>query len=267
MLTRLRQRDDAGITLAELVVAMGITSLLMALGVVFFVNVVHSSDRTVVTNQVTADARVTLDSWTTMLRVADWLDSGQTDRFEEITPTKIVFWSDLNNRTTADVNPVIPQKIALMLRTTGSASTGQLIEVKFVPGDPSTVQSVRQVAFYAGPTAGSSGAIFQPYSMSGGDVDVVNTKGCMNGSTPTVGLCLPNPPGTAGMLDPTVAAGSLAVTSGPLRGDATLVSGTVVNALRFIGGIRIVFTVSDPAGTAAVNFVSAASVNSGWPAS
>jgi Tfp pilus assembly protein PilW len=260
---RVLNRDDAGITLAELVVAMTITTILMTVATIFFVNAERSGYKSALTNQTTADARTTLDSWTSMIRVAGWLDgSATTDRFEEITPTKIVFYANLNNRDSASLTTTALTKVALMLRVTDAATgEGQLMEVTF-NADNTTPKTVRQVAFNASPTGGAGTAIFRPYNEVGGDVDVQNTQGCLNGATPVAGLCLQAPPSGHGMLDPTIATGATTPSQGPLLGNPAL---NVDGTLQDIAGVTIAFTVSDPTHTATQDFTGAASVNSGFP--
>ena len=260
-----RLRADDGITLVELLVSMTVTTILGALTIIFFISAEHSGYKSVLTNQATADARNTLDSWTSLLRVAGWLDpTAKTDRFEEITPTKIVFYANLDNRNTADQTVGAPTKVALMLRTTDAATgEGQLIQVIFKP-DNTTPDSVRQVAFEVTPTGGPGHAIFQPYTAAGGAIDVT-TPGCLSGGTPQPGLCLQTLPANAGMVDPQIGPGSLAVSSGPLRGypDAAV---DVDSTLAGIGGITIDFTATDPMQSDPLEFTSSASVNSGFPA-
>lgn len=266
MLTALRGRlrADDGITLIELMVAMTVTAVLGAVTIIFFVTVERTSYKAMLTSQATGDARNALDSWTSMLRVAGWLDpTAKTDRFEEITPTKIVFYANLNNRTTADQTLAAPTKVALMLRvkdpTTGE---GQLIQVIFGP-DNTTVQSVRQLALDVMPTGSATVPIFQPLNEVGGAVDVANTNGCESGNTPVAGLCLQNVPSNAGMRDPQVAASSLNVTGGPLRNNPD--SGVDVDSiLSSIGGITIAFTATDSMRVASTDFTSTAAVNSGF---
>jgi prepilin-type N-terminal cleavage/methylation domain-containing protein len=261
---------DAGMSLVELLVTIVIVSILGAATTVYFVGSENGSNRTIATTQASAGARVTLDSWTSLLRVADWLDtSTQTDRFEEITPTKIVFYADLNNRPTdctqvpADcqlVNP--PTKVALMLQTTNQATgEGQLVQIIF-KSDNTTAQSVTRLALNVTPTDGQP--IFQPYLVSGGSVDVAATLGCVRSATLTAGLCLDSPPAGAGMIDPTLATGSNTPTSGQLRANPATAS-TVNTTLQNIGGITIAFTASDPDDTTSVDFTSSAAVNSGFP--
>jgi hypothetical protein len=265
LLNRVRQlrHDDRGITLMELVVAMGISTLLGTMGVFFFVGAERTGYGSILTNQNTGDARVTLDSWTSMLRVAGWLDpSAKTDRFEEITPTKIVFYANLANRGTADQQTGAVTKVALMLRTTDATTgAGQLIQVVFA-SDNTTVQSVRQLGINATPTGGAGNAVFQPYNRIGGAVDTVNTLGCRSGGSAKSGLCLQSPPAGAGLLDPRVPTGGLAVSAGSLRGNPAL---NVDQTLANIAGVTIAFTVVDPSNRAAMDFTGAASVNSGFP--
>jgi Tfp pilus assembly protein PilW len=266
MLTRLlaarRPRGDAGISLMELVVAMTLTVLLGTLAVNFFVTTNKSGLKTELTNQSVADARVTLDSWTSMLRVATWLDSSaQTDRFEEITPTKIVFYANLDNRTTADQQVGAPTKVVLMLRQTNpTTGDGQLVQVIFGP-DNATPTSVRQLAFNVTPTGGAGQPVFQPYNEGGGPVDVTQL-GCESGNTPVAGLCLQTAPTGAGMLDPQLGSSSLAVSGGPLRGNPAV---NVDTTLQSIAGVTVAFTATDPNHLSAVAFSGGASVNSGFP--
>jgi Tfp pilus assembly protein PilW len=261
---RARLANDRGITLAELVVSMSLTTILGTMAVLFFVGATHEGYRTVLTNQNSGDARVTLDSWTNMLRVAGWLDPNtEADRFEEITSTKIVFYANLNNRvasTSAPYSAPSPTtKVALMLRISdASTGIGQLIEVTF-QSDNTTIKSVRQLGFSAKATG--STPIFQPYSRAGSPLDMT-TKGCLSGSTPTAGLCLQSGQAGSGMLDPKVASSGLSVSSGSLRGNPAL---KVDKTLNQVGSIGISFTALDSSNTSSMDFTSLASVSSGYP--
>jgi Tfp pilus assembly protein PilW len=261
---RIRFSDDRGITLAELMVSMTLTTILGTMAVLFFVGATREGYRTVLTNQNSGDARVTLDSWTNMLRVAGWLDPNtEADRFEEITATKIVFYANLNNRATSTSAPYSAPgpttKVALMLRVSNaSTGVGQLIEVTF-KADNSTVQSVRQLGFSAKATGSSP--IFQPYSRSGSPLDL-SLHGCVSGATVSTGLCLQSGQPGAGMVDPTVGATGLSVSSGPLRGNSAL---NVDKAMNQVGSIRIAFTVLDSSNTSSMDYSSLASVSSGDP--
>jgi Tfp pilus assembly protein FimT len=256
--------EDRGVTLAELMVSMILTTILGTMTVFFFVGASHAGYKTVLTNQNSGDARLTLDSWTSMLRVAGWLDpSLKADRFEEITSTKIVFYANLDNRSTAISGsftaPAATTKVALMLRVSSPGTgVGQLVEVVF-KADNTTVKSVRQLGFNAKATGGLP--VFQPYSRSGSAVDLTQL-GCLSGTTPTAGLCLQSGQAGAGMLDPSIGAGSLAVSSGNYRGNPALKVDKVLNQ---IGGIAIAFTALDPSNTSSMAFTSLASVSSGYP--
>jgi prepilin-type N-terminal cleavage/methylation domain-containing protein len=261
---------DAGMSLAELLVTIVIVAILGAVATVYFVGTENTGNDTIATTQASAQARITLDSWTSLLRVADWFDtSTKTDRFEEITPTKIVFYADLNNRPTdcasvpADCQLVNPRtKVALMLQTTNqSTGEGQLVQVIF-KSDNTTPKSVSRLGLNVTPTDGQP--IFQPYLISGGAVDVATTMGCVRSATLTAGLCLSSAPAGAGMLDPTLATGSNTPTAGQLRGNPATAA-TVDQQLQSIAGITIAFKVSDPHDSASLDFTSSAAVNSGFP--
>ena len=256
-----RMRSERGVTLAELVVTMGLTTILGVMTVSFFVVASRIGNRTVLTNQNTGDARVSLDEWTNMLRVAGWLDPNtKIDRFEEITSTKIVFYSNLQNRSTITYGaPTATTKIALILRVSNSSTgQGQLVEVRFNP-DNTTVASSRQLAALAGPTG--TIPIFQPYSRSGGTLDLTQL-GCMSGNTAKPGLCLQSAQPGAGMQDPTIGTSNLTVSAGPLKGNPT---NNVDRVLQLIGSVGISFSVADSSGTAQTSYTSLASVSSGFP--
>lgn|GEM_PF-2187058 len=259
-----RLADDRGVTLAELMISMILTTILGTMAVLFFVGASHAGYKTVLTNQNSGDARLTLDSWTSMLRVAGWLDpTTQADRFEEVTSTKIVFYANLNNRSTAVsgtfTSPAATTKVVLMLRVSVPATgVGQLIEVTFQP-DNTTVKTVRQLGFNAKKTG--TLPVFQPYSRSGSPVDLTQL-GCLNGVTPTAGLCLQSGQTGAGMLDPTIGTASLSVSSGSYRGNPALKVDKVLNQ---VGSIGIAFTALDPSNTSSMDFSSLASVSSGYP--
>ena len=256
-LDRLRRSGDAGITLAELMVAMTLTAIVGTMSTSFFVGASHAGNSTIATNQSTADARLTLDNWTGMLRVAGWLDpTGKADRFEEVTPTKIVFYANLANRNTASSVATAPTKVALLLDVTDVATgRGHLVQVVF-GSDNTTPVAVRQLALDARARPGSW--VFTPYNQTGVAVDTSQPL-CLNGSTPAPGLCAKAPTG-AGLLDPQLAAGTHQVLAGPLTGD-----GSADSMLANIGRIDIGFTVQDPSGQTTQDYASSASVSSGFP--
>jgi Tfp pilus assembly protein PilW len=256
---RFAQRQiDAGITLAELMVAMTLSMILGTMTVMFFVSASHLGSRTILTNQNTSDARITLDSWTSMIRVAGWLDlPNKVDRFELITPNKIVFYANLGNRNVSDLTNVQPvTKIALMLNAPSAGADGQLVEIRFAANN-TTPLNVRQVSVNATQTGGAW--VFTPRDQAGGLIDT-SIDGCLAAGTPVAGLCAkapitPNP----GMLDPTLVSGTHTPVSGALRGD-----GSVDGVLANVGGIDIAFTVADPRHISSTDYASSATVNSGF---
>jgi hypothetical protein len=258
MLTRLsRLREDAGMTLAEVMVSCTVAVIVLTFGSLFFVATSRSSDHTAQVDQALGSARTVLGRWTSFVRVAGWLDPGSaTDRFEEITPTKLVFYAGLGNRTGGSLQLTAVTKVALILDRPAGSASGRLVEVVFGP-DNTTPKSVRQLGFVAGPTG--STPVFQPYNAIGGDVGVGNTQGCVQNAAPAVGLCLQSPPSGAGLLDPqvTTSSGKLSVSSGPLRGNPALKVDQILNS---IAGIRIAFTAYSAAGVG-VALTSGASVS------
>lgn len=268
MLTRLRMirdGDDAGLTLAELVVAMALLSILMTIGGVFFVSVIQTTNKTTLTNEQTADARITLDSWTAKLRVAAYLDSTHIDRIEELTPTKIVFYANLGNRNTDTFAVGEVSKVVLMLQQADPTSgDGQLIEIVF-RDNSSTPTSVRRIALNARPTGGRGAAIFTAFKYDGAELDPVSyPDGCKSGDTVTAGLCLQTLPDGSGMVDPTVGPSSNDVTPGTLTGNPGDTADDVDGTLNSIVAVKIGFTVSDATDTVSQNYQSEVALNSGY---
>lgn len=233
-------------TLAELLVSCTVGMVVLTFGTLFFVSTSRSADHTAQVDQALASARTVLGRWTSFVRVAGWLDpTTATDRFEEITPTKVVFYSGLGNRSSGSLQLTAVTKVALMLDSRAGSATGRLVEVVFGP-DNRTPQSVRRLPFQAGPAGATP--VFQPYNVIGGDVGVDNTQGCLQNGVPAIGLCLQAPPSGAGLLDPQVSSspGSLTVTAGALAGNPGLNVDPILNS---IAGIRIAFTAYSTAGT------------------
>jgi Tfp pilus assembly protein PilW len=99
-------KSDAGVSLAELLVAIGIGTILGAMSLGMFVNVNTSTARTTDRTINTASARNTLLAWTNYLKVADGTTAGtSTNRIEWMASNDgdtriddILFYADLNNR-------------------------------------------------------------------------------------------------------------------------------------------------------------------------
>ena len=176
-LHRLRdaRAGDDGFTLMELVVAMSLMTIIAALTTTFFVGMEHASQKTVDLNVSTANARVALDSWTNLLRLADSpTDPGAgANRFLDITPTSAVFYANVDNRSTTAGQRTAPWEISLALRG------GQLVEDDYQSTDPSSPDpsypsTPTAVHYYSDGTAGNDTAtstggawVFQPYVATG----------------------------------------------------------------------------------------------------
>jgi hypothetical protein len=125
ILARLRAAlsgSDSGITLTELIVTMGLSTLIgaMTLGVVVAIDSSSASttDRTISSSS----ARTTIQAWTGYLRVTDGSTAGlRSNRVEWLTDKDMLFYADLGNRsmnTVATTSP--PTMVWLRLDTTGS---------------------------------------------------------------------------------------------------------------------------------------------------
>jgi hypothetical protein len=196
VLTRIARRHrcvtapggDAGISLIELVVAMSLTTIVSAMALAFFVTVNSASSRTVDTSIDTAGARNVLQSWSTLLDLADSpTQAGGTDRFVQITPTSAIFYANANdNRATGGGIRTAPAKIALSLES------GQLVERSYLPQSsvvpstyPSTASTVRYLV--SGVTTPSAW-LFTPY-VAGSPPTLSEPRDCATG---TAGLCAGN---------------------------------------------------------------------------
>jgi type II secretory pathway pseudopilin PulG len=190
-LRRTRERSDAGITLVEMVVSMSLMTIIGSMAVTFFVGMNRASTATTDANLSTAGARTVLDSWTSLLRVADSPtkpgDAG--GRIVTITPTEIQFYADVNNRACSSTCGAAthPTKVDLSL------TSGSLVEKRFVYANgayPSTPTSTDTLAS----GASTSGWLFTPY---------------VNGNPPTPTLPALCPGGTAGICTGTTGASAV----------------------------------------------------------
>ncbi len=114
----LRARPDAGITLTELLVTMGLSTIIGALTLMLFVHVDDSTSATTDRTIGAAQARIVMQAWSAYLGVADGPSApGSTShRFEWVTPSSTVFYANLENRPgTSAVSP--PTMIWLRLDT------------------------------------------------------------------------------------------------------------------------------------------------------
>jgi hypothetical protein len=121
-------RSDAGITLTELIVTMGLSTLIgaMTLGVVVAIDSssAATTDRTISSSS----ARSTIQAWTAYLRVTDGSTAGvRSNRVEWLTAKDMLFYADLNNRSMDTVATTsAPTMVWLRLDTSGA-----LVEEQF----------------------------------------------------------------------------------------------------------------------------------------
>lgn len=213
--------DDAGMSLIELIVAMGLAVVVMALSMNFFVGALQHSDAATTDSINTASARIALDSWSSLIRVADSAVSpGTSDgRIESISPTDLVFYANLGNRTGTDTVQA-PTKVWL------SMAGGELLERRFTADNPAA-DPVRTPYTYstfpdapavdrilAGCATPSTSCATPGMVDSGaGFVAYYSATGCPSGSLSAAGLCTIDPASPA-TLDHAIAIGlSFTVTS------------------------------------------------------
>jgi hypothetical protein len=128
LMRRLRSRDDAGVTLTELIVSMGLFSLVGAMTLSIFLSINNSSAATVDRTINSSSARNAIQAWSAYLRVADGTTAGvRINRIEWLTPKDMLFYADLFNRTiSAPGTTAGPTMIWLRLDAAGS-----LVEEQF----------------------------------------------------------------------------------------------------------------------------------------
>ncbi len=171
MLTRTRRvvsrRNDAGITLIEMVISMVLSLLLGTAVIAFFITANSATHKTTEAEISTAGARNALQSWAQLLRFADSPTSpGKSDqRIVALTPTSITFHADLGNRSTCTtgtctVAATTTVVLALQPATVDGKSTNQLVQT--LTGTTTT----NSILIPSG-VASVAGCLFTPYDSSG----------------------------------------------------------------------------------------------------
>lgn len=178
---------DAGVTLIDLVVGMVLAMIVGALTLSFFISMNRASNDTVDSNVTTASARNVVEAWTRLLSLADSPKTAgdSVGRLEQITPTSVVFYANMNNnRSTATGLRTAPTKVSLSLEN------GDLVERDYAPLSqvaPSTYPSVpTRTLHVAGNVVTATGWLFAPYRV--GDPPTLVEPNYCNGDT-APGLC------------------------------------------------------------------------------
>jgi hypothetical protein len=178
-------RRDEGVSLIELVMAMGLMTVMGAMTLTFFISLSSASTKTVNGNVGTSSARGVLEAWTRLLSLADSPSTagGGTGRFVQLTPTSAIFYANVNNnRATNSGVRTAPTKISLALEN------GQLVERDYAPLSstaPSAYPGLPTSTQYLARDVTTSGWLFTPYVL-GTPPTVKEPNDCSAG---TAGLC------------------------------------------------------------------------------
>lgn len=131
MRRRLQIRRDAGVTLAELVVTMGLSTLIGAMTLSLFLSISSSATATTDRTVNSAAARTAIQAWTAYLRVADGPTAGvRASRIEWLTKSDMLFYADLYNRGINSSSDVATTGAPTMIWLRRDAA-GSLIEEQF----------------------------------------------------------------------------------------------------------------------------------------
>jgi Tfp pilus assembly protein PilW len=125
-----RIRSDRGATLVELLVGMGLMTIIGGLSVSFFVSASRQSSRTADATLATAQGRVAMTGITAALQLADSPTDQAgypTARFQTITAATLVFYSNTNANRSGSTSRSAPAKISL------AATGGKLVEKLYLP--------------------------------------------------------------------------------------------------------------------------------------
>jgi type II secretory pathway component PulJ len=235
-----RPSGDAGITVMELLVSMVLSTVLGAMTLYFFVSVDKSSasadDRTIST----ANARNTLEAWTSYLQVSDGTTPGNgKNRFEWLTANDALFYANLYNRPGTGETVNAPTMIWLRLDT-----KGRLVEEQFassaVAGTAARICRRLAQTTSAGTTEiqANTGSLqlFTPRSANGSLLTHVDL-----GAAPTSGAgCQPLPISPPSVIGP--------------------VDAIAVANLQTVSTVEIAFTTLDSLGTHPLEFDSMATL-------
>jgi type II secretory pathway pseudopilin PulG len=120
---------EAGMTLTEVLVAMGLSMVIGAMTLGLFLSIGDTTTRATDRTTTSASARNAIQAWTAYLRVADGTTAGsRTNRVEWLTANDMLFYSDLNNRSLDSVATTSPPTMIWLRRDTAN----RLVEEQFV---------------------------------------------------------------------------------------------------------------------------------------
>ena len=212
--------DDRGLTLIEVVVAMTLSTIVGAMALSFFVGSFRSTIQSSETSTTTAQARIVLESWTTLIRLADSPQSpgSSAGRFTQIGPSTLTFYAGLNNRTGSNA-------VGAPTMVTLSYSGGQLIQTEYqattttAPYTYSTTPSSTTIRLgctvTTGPTACSTPATVTSASFTAYYTHTL----CPTANVSVGGLCTIDPAANPSLQD-AVAVG-ISLTIAPQSGGAS----------------------------------------------
>lgn len=133
-LRAIRAAGDAGMSLTELLVAMGLSTLIGAMTLGLFLSISDTTSRATDRTVISGVARNVIQAWTAYLRVADGTTAGtRTNRIEWLTANDMLFYADLNNRNIDAVATTSAPTMVWLRRDSGN----RLVEEQF----PSTAAS------------------------------------------------------------------------------------------------------------------------------
>ena len=216
MLSALRDRlpdvrDDAGLTLTELIVAMTLSMIVMAITLNFFIGSLTSSAATTSQSIDTAQARVILDNWSSLIRIADANGVSSSSpagsaRFALPDADDLVFYANVGNLGSTSARTA-PTLIWLSL------SDGQLIQKAYRADSPNADPSVIPATYSTYPASPATTQILagcssstaatacgMPGTVSSGGLFAAyySATGCPSTALSSAGLCTidPNSPGS-----------------------------------------------------------------------
>ncbi|WP_375488674.1 type II secretion system protein J [uncultured Jatrophihabitans sp.] len=131
MLKRARRRDDAGMTLVEVIVGMTLLSVVGAVAVSFFIGTEAQANRVTEQSLVGATARTAVAQVTKLLQVADTPTASPgdaTNRFVNMTATDVTFYANIaaTNRSGTALRGA-PTKVDIQL------TNGTLFQYLYAP--------------------------------------------------------------------------------------------------------------------------------------